>query len=376
MADPVFSPDGQWMWTGEDWIPAPPSGAEGEVSNSQVSNSSNSNNQNTTTVQINMPFSNIRSPDINQLGLDVSISHYYRHIGAGLILLSLLMPYYFGFISGFFVVKEGLLFELSIIDIIDVISIDLTTGLGFLLLYLVALTPNIFFITSLLAISQLIRNKSTRLTGTFHLAYFILVVVLTLIAGITAGEFFSALTASYGYGFWIGGISGIALLISPAEVSAQIIHEERNESPSDEVETLNSQGSNPILDSPTRGNIPSSTDLDPNYPPMPSAPPTQTPPPMPSAPPTQTPPPMPSAPPTQTPPPMPSAPPSPQTSQEVNHSRRRLFDLITQRGFNIGEFEFFNDKMQTEEGRRLFYAHATANNMPIGTWDDFEQKMK
>ncbi|HJN55849.1 MAG TPA: hypothetical protein QF646_05640, partial [Candidatus Poseidoniales archaeon] len=24
MADPVFSPDGKWMWTGTDWIPAPP----------------------------------------------------------------------------------------------------------------------------------------------------------------------------------------------------------------------------------------------------------------------------------------------------------------------------------------------------------------
>jgi len=352
MADPVFSPDGKWMWTGEDWIPAPPSGAEGEGHPTQISNSSNSNNQNTTTVQVNMPFSNISSPDLNQLGLDVSVSHYYRHIGAGLILLSLLMPYYFGMISGLFVVKEGLLFELSIIDFIDVISIDLTLGLGFLLLYFAALTPNIFLITSLLAISQLIRNKSTRLTGIFHLAYFVIIVVLTLIAGITAGEFFSALTASYGYGFWIGGVSGIALLISPTEVSNQIIHEERSESPPDEVETLNSQEQNPSLDSPTEGNSPPATQFDSNYPPMPSTPPTQT------------------------LPPRLSATPSPQTSQEVNHSRRRLFDLITQRGFNIGEFEFFNDKMQTEEGRRLFYAHATANNMPIGTWEDFEQKMK
>ena len=24
MADPIFSPDGKWMWTGSDWIPAPP----------------------------------------------------------------------------------------------------------------------------------------------------------------------------------------------------------------------------------------------------------------------------------------------------------------------------------------------------------------
>ena len=27
MADPVFSPDGKWMWTGSEWIPAPPSSA-------------------------------------------------------------------------------------------------------------------------------------------------------------------------------------------------------------------------------------------------------------------------------------------------------------------------------------------------------------
>ena len=24
MADPIFSPDGKWMWTGSEWIPAPP----------------------------------------------------------------------------------------------------------------------------------------------------------------------------------------------------------------------------------------------------------------------------------------------------------------------------------------------------------------
>ena len=27
MADPIFSPDGKWMWTGSEWIPAPPSAA-------------------------------------------------------------------------------------------------------------------------------------------------------------------------------------------------------------------------------------------------------------------------------------------------------------------------------------------------------------
>ena len=28
MSDPVFSPDGKWMWTGKEWVPAPPSEEE------------------------------------------------------------------------------------------------------------------------------------------------------------------------------------------------------------------------------------------------------------------------------------------------------------------------------------------------------------
>ena len=28
MADPVYSPDGKFMWTGKEWIPAPPSGED------------------------------------------------------------------------------------------------------------------------------------------------------------------------------------------------------------------------------------------------------------------------------------------------------------------------------------------------------------
>jgi len=27
MTDPIISPDGKWMWTGSEWIPAPPTSA-------------------------------------------------------------------------------------------------------------------------------------------------------------------------------------------------------------------------------------------------------------------------------------------------------------------------------------------------------------
>ncbi|DAC53673.1 MAG TPA: hypothetical protein D7I11_06135, partial [Candidatus Poseidoniales archaeon] len=36
MADPVFSPDGKWMWSGSEWIPAPP-GEGGQQLNMQDS---------------------------------------------------------------------------------------------------------------------------------------------------------------------------------------------------------------------------------------------------------------------------------------------------------------------------------------------------
>lgn len=64
-----------------------------------------------------------------------------------------------------------------------------------------------------------------------------------------------------------------------------------------------------------------------------------------------------------------------QPSAQPN-SRKRLFQLIQSQGHNIGEYSFFDERMNTDEGRRLFYNHAIKNNMPVGTWESFEQKMK
>lgn len=58
------------------------------------------------------------------------------------------------------------------------------------------------------------------------------------------------------------------------------------------------------------------------------------------------------------------------------NSRQRLFQLIISQGHNIGEFSFFDERMNTDEGRRMFYNHAIKNSMPVGTWESFEQKMK
>ena len=39
MANPIFSPDGKWMWTGSEWIPAPPTSASGADSTINLHNS-------------------------------------------------------------------------------------------------------------------------------------------------------------------------------------------------------------------------------------------------------------------------------------------------------------------------------------------------
>ena len=31
MADPLFSPDGKWMWSGTEWIPAPPGSGQQHI---------------------------------------------------------------------------------------------------------------------------------------------------------------------------------------------------------------------------------------------------------------------------------------------------------------------------------------------------------
>ena len=46
MANPIFSPDGKWMWTGSEWIPAPPTSASGTDSTINLQDSMMSGNVN------------------------------------------------------------------------------------------------------------------------------------------------------------------------------------------------------------------------------------------------------------------------------------------------------------------------------------------
>ena len=70
MSDPIISPDGKWMWTGTDWIPAPPSSNPSPQSNINLSDSMMSGDINVeqgsgeTTSSVNLKDSSM-SGDIN-----------------------------------------------------------------------------------------------------------------------------------------------------------------------------------------------------------------------------------------------------------------------------------------------------------------------
>jgi hypothetical protein len=53
-----------------------------------------------------------------------------------------------------------------------------------------------------------------------------------------------------------------------------------------------------------------------------------------------------------------------------------LYQTITSHGHNIGTLEEFAEKMKSEQSRWSFYSHAMEQNIPLGTWEDFEAKMK
>lgn len=104
MADPIFSPDGKWMWTGNEWIPAPPSthsqtanisSSETEPDRLQVINSdtdveqSNHLVRETQVAEENAEFPEIEVPSIRMFSTKMSQSTYLIYWSIGIVLIAL-----------------------------------------------------------------------------------------------------------------------------------------------------------------------------------------------------------------------------------------------------------------------------------------------
>lgn len=66
---------------------------------------------------------------------------------------------------------------------------------------------------------------------------------------------------------------------------------------------------------------------------------------------------------------------TPKPTNSPNPSQVAIFEKISELGHNIGTFDDFKSKMQSEESRWTFYNKAKELGMPIGDWHEFNSKM-
>jgi hypothetical protein len=195
-----MSPDGEWMWNGSEWIPAPPSH---DV----------------------VPAQAIGRERIQQQAPEVK-KRIVPWVGVGAIALSLLLPF----------ISVAGIFELTglemITEISDLMSEFDTSGEGgdggiddgssdgvelsieeFALLIAITLflfSPFFFILSAIVSTIALLFEKSPKLMGSLHLGYALLFVVSGLFSpselGISIFDFI-------GVGFYIGAFASVLLVI-------------------------------------------------------------------------------------------------------------------------------------------------------------------
>lgn len=129
----------------------------------------------------------------------------HRHIGVGVVLLSLMIPSSYG-ISGFGIIFEGDLFSFPIGEIVQYITTDLGWAVVLLYDYLLWLSPHVFLGTSIFSAVSLYNHRSTRVAGIIHAVYFGFVILLSVVSS------FVGYLEMQGFAFFLGGLGGLSFL--------------------------------------------------------------------------------------------------------------------------------------------------------------------
>ena len=130
----------------------------------------------------------------------------HRHIGVGVVLLSLMIPSSYG-ISGIGIIFWGDLFFFPISEIVQYIRTDLAWAVVLLSDYLLILTPHVFLGTSIFSAVSLYNHRSTRVAGIIHAVYFGLVILFSVVSWIFIGYL-----EMQGFVFFLGGLAGLSFL--------------------------------------------------------------------------------------------------------------------------------------------------------------------
>lgn len=130
----------------------------------------------------------------------------HRHIGIGVVVLSLMIPSYYG-ISGFGIIFGGDLFTFPIGEIVQYIRTDLAWALFLLSDYLRRLTSLVFLGTSISSAVSLYNHRSTRVAGIIHAVSFGFVILFSVVSWMIDGY-----TEMQDFAFFLGGLAGLSFL--------------------------------------------------------------------------------------------------------------------------------------------------------------------
>jgi hypothetical protein len=206
MSDPIFSPDGQWMWTGAEWVPAPP--------NSEIEVPETSNH-----VENNDSLS-------NPYHISVDKNYKYKIAGIFLALLSFLFPY-IGSNSPFSIQFQGSKspiiwnghegFEPSMLEVFILVFTEI---LAVSLPYMIIIISSFVIIKIFLGhedsphtagfVQVLLRLINPRTAG-FVQVSLCLILMLGVIVNSVSPEYYQL--EDFGLGYLLGLTSGILLFV-------------------------------------------------------------------------------------------------------------------------------------------------------------------
>ena len=226
MSEQTLSEDGEWMWDGAEWIPAPPASPASRIPR-QIEN--NQSVQDITQSSYYKPIQSSHKPSKSnyrvsspKVGFQTS---FVPWIGVILIGVSLLLPYLS--VMGFFEMTGfEMMAELS--NLFSELVGEDSSGSGgggdsgsnsslepgemalviAAIMYL--LSPFFFAISAIISSIVLMMKKSPRIMGGIHLTFVIIFMISALLAPSALGI---SILDFVGIGFYMGAFSSILLMV-------------------------------------------------------------------------------------------------------------------------------------------------------------------
>ena len=206
----TFSPDGKWMWNGDEWIPSPPEHSPPNVA--ELESSSSTIPQNIVDDSLSTGSSQvIMQPRTSAAPL----------VGTVAIFFSLFLPYISLIdifeISGYEMIREIVnSFDLDVTEAGNLENNDETVNSNLiysLALFLFVFSPLVFLVSASISGLITLGNGTTKMIGVFHSIYCVTFFVAAFLFKSQNPYADIIFFEIVGEGFYIGAFAGILLML-------------------------------------------------------------------------------------------------------------------------------------------------------------------